>query len=246
MYTSTMTEKEIFTRLGFRKHASQIYEVLRESPKPMLVTYIAGSLGLSRAEIYRNLEKFLHEKFVKKVQLGKRTYYQAESPHRIEESFMRVAREVSSVTLKQVRKREKEIPEHIKYFKGFSGIRAVFDDSIQHTARGGTLYRYTSEQDLAKVNQYLSPDYRVKRDTKKIERLVISNPVSGKQKKSRLERFIKYIHPDAAMFDQNVIQLVYGSRLAFINLTTEEAYVIEDKALADFQTVIFKQLYKKL
>ena len=99
---------------------------------------------------------------------------------------------------------------------------------------------------MAKVNRYLSPNYRIAREKKKLERLVISNPISGKQKRPRLERFIKYIPSEANLFDQNIIHLIYRDRFSFINLNTEKAFIIEDKALADFQKVIFNQLYKKL
>jgi len=172
--------------------------------------------------------------------------YRAESPHRIDEEFRSVAARVTQSVERYSNKRERELPQYIRFFSGFSGIRAVFDDVISHTPRGGTFYRYTSERDLASVNRYLSPSYRALRDKRKLERLVISNPVSAKQKRPRLERFIKYIQSEADLFDQNIIQLVYGSRLAFIDLNSEEAFIIEDPSLAAFQKVIFSQLYKLL
>lgn len=122
----------------------------------------------------------------------------------------------------------------------------MFDHVIDNLPKGGTFYRYTSERNLDEVNKYISRDYRLKRDKKKLERLVISNPLSGKQKKPRLERFIRYINSENVQFNQNIIQIIYGTRVAFINLNNEEAYIIEDKQLADFQTTIFKQLYFKL
>ncbi len=134
----------------------------------------------------------------------------------------------------------------MRVFSGPKGIRDVFDDVISHSKKRDTFYRYTSERDLDSVNSYLSKDYRKRRDAKHLERLVISNPVSAKRKSSRLERFIKYFPKEVSLFDQNIIQLIYGERVAFIDLNKEEAFVIENQALADFQKVIFKQLYKKL
>ncbi len=245
-YTYHMSFKEILMRLGLRRHAHEVYELLLKSKQPLLVAPMAAALGLARPEIYRSLAELLDKKFIKRVTMGKRTYYSAESPRRIDEEFQKVARNVSSAIERTAVKKEKLLPEHVRYFKGFSGLRAVFDDVIQHTPRKGTFYRYTSERNLEAVNRYLSPTYRKQRDQKKLERLVISNPVSGAQKRSRLERFIKYIPREIDLFDQNIIQLVYGNRLAFMNLNTEEAFIIEDKALADFQKVIFNQLFKKL
>ncbi len=144
------------------------------------------------------------------------------------------------------KKKEKDFPKHITYLKGPSGIRAAFDDVIERMPKGEMFYRYTSERDVAAVNRYLSPDYRIRRDKKKLERRVISNPISGKAKRSRLERFIKFIPQQTDMFDHNIIQLVYADSVAFINLNTEEVSIIRDRELARFQSVIFNQLYGKL
>jgi sugar-specific transcriptional regulator TrmB len=235
-----MTLEDLFSRLGLGKHSASVYELLSRSKEPLRVAHIAQKTKLARQQIYRNLEELIREGFVTKVIEGKSVMYKAESPRRIEEAFGRVLEKTTSL----LKKREKEAPAHLRFFKGFAGIRAVFDDAIDHTPKGDTFYRYTSERDLKAVNRYLSPTYRARRDKKKLERLVISNPASGKQKASRLERFIKYVDSDS--FEQDIIQLVYGKRLAFINLKTEEAFIVEDEALASFQKVIFRQLYRKL
>jgi sugar-specific transcriptional regulator TrmB len=241
-----MEYEKIFSRLGLEKHAAEVYELLWNQKDPLLLAHIAKRISVARPQVYRVVASLLEKRFVKKIQNGKRTCYTAESPRRIEEVFADTSKKVSNKLERYAAKREKELPEYIRFFRGFSGIRAVFDDVIAHTPRGDTFYRYTSEKDLMAVNTYLSPAYRSRRDQKKLERLVISNPVSGKQKRLRLERFIKYVQPDADTFDQNIIQLVYGKRVAFININTEEAFIIEDAALASFQKSIFKQLYKKL
>jgi sugar-specific transcriptional regulator TrmB len=246
MYTLCMNYEQIFSRLGLEKHASDVYELLWNQKDPLLLAHIAKRIGVARPQVYRVVESLLEKRFIKKIKNGKRTYYAAENPRRVEEAFTNISKKVSDKSERYAAKREKELPEYIRFFRDFSGIRAVFDDVIAHTPRGDTFYRYTSEKDLASVNKYLSPLYRSRRDQKKLERLVISNPVSGKQKRPRLERFIKYVQPDADVFDQDIIQLVYGKRVAFININTEEAFIIEDAALASFQKSIFKQLYKKL
>lgn len=241
-----MKLKVIFERLGFKKNAHKIYEtLLSKNNQPMSISQLAILLGITRQEVYRNINSLTSHEFIKKTMIGKRSYYSAHNPKRIKKEFEKISEDVSK-SIAIISHKEEEKSDDIKYMKGANGIRFVFDDVIGHTPKGGTFYRYTSERDLDKVNSYLSKDYRSNRDKKKLERLVISNPVSGKQKRPRLERFIKFIPPEVDLFNQNIIQLVYGDRLAFINLNKEEAFIIEDKFLADFQKVIFKQLYKKL
>lgn len=241
-----MDYETLMHRLGFGKNAHRVYSALLSKREPLLVTEIAILAGVARPEVYRNLPSLITAKFVRSVRRGKRPAYLAEDPDRIATAFAAVSNEADHAASRLREKVEKLLPTHIRYFSGFSGVRAVFDDVTLKTPKGGTFYRYTSERDLAKVNSYLSPSYRTLRDKKKLERLVISNPISGKQKRSRLERFIKYIPGESGMFDQNIIQLIYADHVAFINLENEEAFIIRDAALARFQSVIFTQLYKKL
>jgi len=180
------------------------------------------------------------------TQSGKRRYWTAANPKRVTALFASVLRQVESLEPRARAAAEEAVTSSLKLYHGSKGVQTVFDDVVGHTRRGDTFYRYTSERDLDAVNSYLSPDYRERRDAKKLERLVISNPLSGSRKKPRLERFVKYMPPEAGLFMQNVIEIVYGDRIAFIDLNTEESLVIENQALAEFQKVIFKQLYKKL
>ena len=241
-----MDTKKALTALGFGKNAYAIYAAIFTSKKPSLIADISQRSGLARQQVYRDLPPLLKAGYITELPLGKRMAYVARSPRRIETSLRSSLSTLSKSTERIAKKRERELPAHITYYQGFDGIRAIFDDAIEHTPKGDTFYRYTSERDLAAVNRYLSSTYRERRDRKKLERLVISNPASGRQKRPRLERFVKYIDPAGVSFEQNIIQLVYGKRLAFINLTTEEAFTIEDTALAEFQKVIFQQLYRRL
>jgi hypothetical protein len=103
---------------------------------------------------------------------------------------------------------------------------------------------------LAVVNfslkSQLPPSYRSERDKKKLERLVISNALSAKQKKPRLERFIKFLDGDREAFDHNIIQLVYANRVSILDLSTKKGIIIENDTFAAFQKTIFKALYKRL
>jgi sugar-specific transcriptional regulator TrmB len=212
----------------------------------MLVSDIARKAKVSRVVVYRCLEKLLDDDLVRHELIGKLKHYTAESPRRLDERMRMVESKSKQVIQQYAKEREKDVPQSTRFLHGPSGIRTAFDDAISHTRKGETFYRYTSEQDLARVNRYLARDYRIRRDKKKLERLVISNARSGVQKRPRLERFVKFIPPDADQFQQNIVQLVYGNRVSIIDLNTEQVVIIENKQLADFQKVIFTLLYKRL
>jgi predicted transcriptional regulator len=236
----------IFKRLGYPKHTDRIYEVLVETHEPLLVTTIAQRCAVSRMVVYRCLEKLVENRLVEKSTTGKRSIYAAGSPHALQQAIG-LTQEQSKETLSPyIKAREKDVPQNVRFLYGSEGIKAAFDDVISHTKGGETFFRYTSEQDLAKVNTYLAKDYRQRRDKKRLERMVISNYLSGQQKKSRLERFIRFLPEGNEQFEQNIIQLVYGNRISVIDLTTEEVMIVENKRLADFQKSIFRILYKRL
>jgi sugar-specific transcriptional regulator TrmB len=240
-----MDIKEIFQRLGLPKHSDTIYKLLGRKG-PMIATDICETANLHRPAAYQALASLRARHFVYHSEKGRRKFYHAANPRLIANAFAKtsadVANKIAKISVADDQYKQKEI----RFLNGFKGIQAAFDDVISHMKRGETFYRYTSEKDLNAVNRYLSKNYRALRDKKKLERMVISNPVSGMRKKPRLERFVKFVPQAASLFDQNIIQLVYGDRLSLIDLNTERVLIIENKSLADFQKVIFRQLYDKL
>lgn len=241
-----MNLSETFKRIGLGKNSALVYSTILENKNGLLAAHISKLAQIDRPEVYRNLTSLLKKGFIKKIRIGKRFHYSTTNPEIIQQAFQNTDKKVETLTENIQKKKLRSVPDHVTYFKGPAGIRAVFDDVIDRMPKGGTFFRYTSERDLEEVNRYLSPDYRLRRDKKKLERLVISNPISGKAKKSRLERFIRFIPPEKDLFDQNIIQLVYADSVAFINLNAKDAFIIRDKDLARFQAVIFNLLYKKL
>ena len=234
----------VFPRIGLSPLATKVYEALEKS-EPLLVTDISVATGLHRPTVYRELAALKKAKLIRTVPCGKRTAYQAEDRARILALF-KEATEQTKATLEESPHIEGSSQLTAKHLSGASGIRATFDDAVNHSHRGDVFYRYTSERSVDDVNAYLAPDYRARRDRKRLERLVISNAPSGSTKRPRLERFIKFMPSAAGVFDQNVIQLIYGNRVAVIDLSHEETLIIENQAYADFQKTIFRHLYRTL
>lgn len=241
-YNIDMTLRAMFTNLGLPKHSAEIYSSLERSG-PSNVSAIARATATHRPALYRALEGLSKKGLVERKRFGKRTFFAA-APRNCIANLLDVDTKQTAAVLSE--RSAKDSMNAIRYFEGKKGITAVFTDLVEHCKRGDTFYRYTSERDLDEVNRYLPGDYRKRRDGKRLERLVISNPESGKRKRSRLERFIKFIGSDAEAFRHNAIQLVYGSRIAFIDLNTDKSFIIDNPTLADFQKTIFASLYKRL
>lgn len=238
-----MDLETILHRLGFPKHSAAVFEAL-EKLEPASPTQLARATKLYRPVVYRVLAVLTKAGFAEARRAGKRTTYLSCDRTRIVRAFKGAAAEAER-ELSRGQQAHKSLGM-VSYFEGHGGIAAIFDDVIAHSRRGDTFYRYTSERDLDEVNSYLSPSYRAKRDAKRLERLVISNPESGVRKKKRLERFIKYLGVGKESFHENAIELIYGSRVAFIDLNTKRGLIIDNPTLADFQKTIFRALYRRL
>ncbi|MDB5194455.1 MAG: hypothetical protein JWN50_469 [Parcubacteria group bacterium] len=240
-----MNKQDTFKRIGLTENAFRVYSAL-EASDPLLITHIASHTGLFRTSVYRALEELVGAKLVRKVALGKRNAYKAESESRVKELFKVATKKVDALFDDAGSHRLANEDFGVSYLSGNAGIRKAFDDVIALSKRGETFYRITSEKDLDEVNRYLSQDYRLKRDKKRLEREVISNTYADGRKRPRLERFIKFMPAHAGAFDQDMIELIYGDTLTFIDLKKKQVISIKNASLADFQKSIFKALYRRL
>lgn len=233
------------TRLGLSLHAADLYLHLLERGAKT-ASELTQELKLHRPQVYRALAELQDTQLITIPTSGSQKKYTAESPKKLSRLAQEFADHITEIVPELESRAVKDTPRPlVRTLEGVRGIRAVFDDVIESSRRGDVFYRYTSELDLDRVNKMLSKDYRIRRDAKKLERFVISNHLSGDQKKQRLERSIKFVgHTDP--FNQNIIQLIYANKVAMIDLNTEISLIIENERIADFQKSIFKNLYKSL
>lgn len=236
----------LLTQIGVSKVARASYLALFSSGA-LSITDLAKRAKLYRPQTYEALEELKGRGLVSALPKGKRVLYLAAPPSKIRDLLAELLAkvEVALPELETAYRRDKNMPAIIAY-EGRSGVTSVFADLIDSQKRGETFYRYSSEKDLDRTNTYLPRDYRKKRDAKGLERFVITAPRIGKGKKMRMERAMKYIPEGFDLFDQDVIELVYANKIAFIDLNTETSFIIENAKLADFHKKLFRLLYQKL
>ncbi|HEU5114750.1 MAG TPA: hypothetical protein VFT82_03215, partial [Candidatus Paceibacterota bacterium] len=125
---------DVFARLGMPKHAGRIYRVL-EKDGPLLATDLIRISGTHRPAAYRALAALEQSKLAIKTKSGKRRLWSAADPKRIEALFGRALRDASSLLPDTLARTEESVTASLKLFHGPEGIRAVFDDVIDHTPR---------------------------------------------------------------------------------------------------------------
>jgi sugar-specific transcriptional regulator TrmB len=242
-----MDKQQILEKIGLDKHESAIYLALLELG-PSHISQIAQKTSIHRPLVYKALPSLLEKKLITQSRRAKRTVYLAEPPHRLETLFDDVRVNLLEILpdLEDQYSTSEQKPK-VRFLQGKDGTKRVFDDIVRSLKKGDIFYRYSSNADgQEKKDKYVPRDYRKIRDQKKLERQVITNARTAKQKIAKLERFVKIMPDDFGPFEHNVTEIIYGDKVAFIDYGSETAMIIESKKIAEFQKHIFKMFYKKL
>jgi sugar-specific transcriptional regulator TrmB len=236
----------LLQQLGLSRHGAAIYLALLEHGEGS-VAEIARNSRVLRPLVYRALPSLIERGLIGKVPRGKRTLYAALSPARLEELWEETGKTFREVIPKLAESYTAQAKRPtVIVLRGRSGIISVYEDILATLPRGGIFYRYSSAKEARREGLYVPKDYRTRRDAKQLERYVITSKTSAARKSSRLERAIKTIPPSSDLFAYNITQLIYGTKIAFIDYNTETAVILENPIIAKFQERLFKLLYQRL
>lgn len=237
----------LLKKLGLTEPEISVYFYLLERGLALSVSDIAKGILSFRPIVYKALPLLSEKNLVSSVVKGKRKQYIAEPPEKIRNMLADLSVDIEETIpdLEDIYRQPKNKPT-VRFLEGRKGIAYVFADILDSVKRGDVFYRYTSSKDLKKTNSYLPKDYRKRRDDKNLERYVISSEAVESQKEPDLNRNTKIVPPEFDLFNQNIVQIIYGPKVAIIDINTETALIIENEQFADFQKKIFKLLYSKL
>jgi sugar-specific transcriptional regulator TrmB len=243
-----MNKVSVLEQLGLNKHESEIYVSLLLRG-PQIVAGIQKHTGLHRPTVYQGLRELKELGLVATSQRGKRTFFVAGPPQRIQFLFDDLNNRFQAFLqdLESIRSSHKNKPS-VRFYEGRRGVGAVFQDLVTTLNRGETYYRITSSGDFPLTGKYVPKSFKKLRDSKEIQRYVITNKETfeRKVKEKNLNREIKMIPTDFDALDFNITELMYKNKIAFIDFNTETAFIVENQKIADFQKKLFKLLYSKL
>lgn len=243
-----MKNEELLEKLGLDKNASKIYLALVELG-PALISQIAKYTGLHRPTIYQALPNLKNADLLTIVPKGKHKLYTAQSPERLNHLLdsLKDDLEKFTVDLKEIYENKKR-PSVTIFLEGKKALKSVFEDLVTSLKRGDVFYRYSSRRDTVRGGKYWPKDYEKRRDAKNLQRFVITSEMLAREKSKnpKLDIIFKVVPAKYGLFDYNVVQLIYGDKVAVLDFNTETGVVIESKNVAEFQKKIFKVLYDLL
>lgn len=240
-----MNTFETLTQAGLSKKEAAIYSALFENGV-LSLSDISKHTHINRPALYQLLPALQNKGYISQVQKQRRTFYKAESPERILEAHRKNQADTQTLLTaltEQFEQGQGERPT-IKYFEGEKGVRFIFDDIAYTLPKGSTFYRYTSHTGDGKP--YESTHYAKVRDTKQLERLVITSEEKAKRKIPKLERSVRSIPKDFDLFADNISLVIYGQKIAYVDYSSKTTFIVESEKIARFQEKLFKLLWKKL
>ncbi|MEI7741629.1 MAG: helix-turn-helix domain-containing protein [bacterium] len=241
-----MKKKHVLSNLGLSKHEQTVYLALINFG-PQKAAQIAKNTGLHRPTIYQMLPLLKNRGLISEAPKGKQRVYAAESPKKLDllmkdfqDSFANLLPDLEHAFAGQNTK------PILKVLEGKHGITWIWEDLVHSLKKDDVYYRYDSKSGIEFGDKYLPRDYREVRNAKQLQRFVITSPTLAKQMKPSLGRAVKIVPASFGKFDFGVSVIIYNNKVAYIDLNSETALLIENKAIADFQRVLFKILYDAL
>jgi sugar-specific transcriptional regulator TrmB len=231
---------------GFNDKEYELYYLL-VTYGPLTISDIVNKTNLHRPYAYKTVQSLIEKEAVHQALHKSKKVYIATSPTKLK-AILEDKKEKSMQALDTLEELyvSPHIETSVKHYQGRAGVTAIFRDLVTSQKKGDIFYRYTSEKDTEYTDTFLPKEYRAIRDKKGLERFVISTLDIASKKQKRLERATKVIPKNEALFNQDCIQLIYGDKIAFIDIAQIQGVIIENKNLAQFQKEIFKMLYKRI
>lgn len=218
--------------LGFTPNEAKVYLVLLRMGRAQ-AGRIAKECRLERTSAYNALKKLIQEGVVSCVIESNRQIFSVGEPKKITEMFKeREERAIRIIPqLEKLRGFDTEKESIIK-FRGYAGIKTVFNEILNSCKPGEEYLIFGSENQLSLKMPVYAEIYVARKDKKKIRARILINEKFRKSgvKKSKYT-LVRYV-PDKVRSFSNIN--VYGNKIAiFIWSEIPEAIVINNKDTAD-------------
>jgi sugar-specific transcriptional regulator TrmB len=215
---------------------------------PMHRSELARVTNFHRVDLYRHIPLLIDVWLIHETIKGKRSIFVANSPERLKILLEDLQSDATSKIDHLVSVFDSQVSERPKivYHEKNTGVTEVFRDIMDTQKHGDTLYRISSETDVASVNSYMPHNYRKVRSEKEIQMYLIMPEWTASEKKSRLDREMVTIPTGLSEFKENISMSIYNNKVAYMDYSTWSSIIIEHEQIATFQKQIFKLLFDSL
>lgn len=210
------------------------------------ISDLSALSGLNRPALYKLLPNLMKRGLVEKTRVGKRTHFVTTGKKVLKEWQNNQERRLDGkLAVLPETPRENMLPGDVLVYRG-KHIRKVWED-VLCLPRGSVFYRYDGYPVGTPVEEYIPEGYGATIQKRNLERFVVTNDALRHSAfERRIECESRMLPKAFGEFDQGVSQFIYGDKIALVDFTTETAYVIVNKALAEYHRTLFRFLLKTL
>ena len=239
--------KQILSQIGLHEHEQRIYLSLLEIGSSS-VSNIVDATRLHRPTVYKHLKTLEEKRLIQIMYVGKRKFFSAVSPERLKVIAETIPNRVESLLPELLKKFEYATGKpKVQWFEGDKVITWIYQDVLDTCKKGDIVYRYESPKDYTEIDAYLPPEYFERFCKKKeVEKYVITNEKTAKTKPRVLERVSKFVPTSFDIFEYDITQIIYGDKVAFIDVHNNTGWIVENSMFAHFQRQLFRLLFKRL
>lgn len=202
---------------------------------------ISKECGIDRSSTYDALKKLLEKGLVSYIVSGKIKYFSPAPPNKLVDYFKEkemIAEQIAP-ELAALYGETKE-KEDVTLFKGWNGVKTVFEDILNTMNKGEEYYVLGSEGHMTSKMSYYQPIFSKKKKMKQIKSKILIR--EGRDKKSS-----KFTQRRAVPTEivSTITTNIYKNKIALILWSeTPEAILIENKAAADTWKNYFDLMWK--
>lgn len=240
-----MDFKELLIRIGLSEQESAVYLSLVQRAGQR-ISEISRTTGMHRPGLYKLLPSMVKKRLLIEHKEKKSVLYSAVSPEMLEQHYLKkqglIQKGISD--LKSMYETTQEKPQ-VTLMEGKKGVGHVFLDVVTSLPYKGMYFRYTSKKSST-IDDALYEQYKEIRDKKRLEQKIITSEHKKSIKKDTLEKFYRSVPSSFDLFDDNVMFIIYGPKVALIDYDSKTSMIIESEKIARFQEKIFMLLWKKL
>lgn len=232
--------------VGLSKQESAVYLAALELGFSS-ISEIARKAGVKRPTAYYIIEELIKKRLMSKAPKGQRSFYLAESPHKLlNEIRSRQARLESLLpSLESLQQSASNKPK-IRFYEGKNGIRSIYFEifkthkKIITTASMNKIYQVFSERENAEFFDLL------RKEGGQIYDLLENSVEAKKYFKSAYRKGLGQVKFLPENFKFKTDTLVAGNKVALISFSSMIGVIIENEDIAETQRQFLEFMWKNL
>lgn len=232
---------------GLPEREAAIWQALAAGG-PLNISQIARQTGLHRPAVYQLVPRLVEKGLVRVQAAGRRTVYASTGATAFTtwRAKSEQALQTQLETMVACEKAAGALSDDVCVYQGKEGLRRVWE-RLAALPKGSVFQRFDGYAPGTPIESYLPQAYFDAINKKQIDRFVITNArLRGSKYKRRIECASRMLPASFDAFVQGVSWFIFGDSVAFVDFTTEQAFVIRNEALASYQRRLFEFVYAGL